>query len=82
MSTPAKQELDPALVAEPYYNAPQLETLYGLLIVKNGYLIADGCFNEGSVIQESSRQSTIKSYTSALVGIMQHDYNLLIRDLS
>jgi len=69
VSTPAEQGLDPMLVAELYYNAAELETLYGLLVIKNGYLIAEGYFNEGSVEQLSNRQSTTKSFTSALVGI-------------
>ena len=69
VSTPEEQGLDPMLVAELYYNAAELETLYGLLVIKNGYLIAEGYFNEGSVEQVSNRQSTTKSFTSALVGI-------------
>lgn len=69
VSTPAEQGLDPMLVAELYYNAAELETLYGLLVIKNGHLIAEGYFNEGAVEQLSGRQSATKSYTSALVGI-------------
>jgi len=69
ISTPEEQGLDPMLVAELYYNAAELETLYGLLVVKNGYLIAEGYFNEGSVEQKARLQSATKSYTSALVGI-------------
>jgi len=70
VSTPEEQGLNPVLVAELFYNASELETIYGLLVVKNGYLIAEGYFNIGSVVQKStSRQSTTKSYTSALVGI-------------
>ncbi len=69
VSTPAEQGLDPMLVAELYYNAAELETIYGLLVVKNGYLIAEGYFNEGSVEQKARVQSVTKSYTSALVGI-------------
>jgi CubicO group peptidase (beta-lactamase class C family) len=57
------------LVAELYYNAAELETLYGLLVVKNGHLIAEGYFNEGSVEQKALLQSASKSYISALVGI-------------
>jgi len=49
--------------------APSLSTLYGLLVTKNGHLIAEGCFNEGSVDQLSARQSVTKSYTSARVGV-------------
>jgi CubicO group peptidase (beta-lactamase class C family) len=69
VSTTAEQGLDPMLVAELYYNAAELETLYSLLVVKNGYLIAEDYFNEGSVNQKDRLQSVTKSYTSALVGI-------------
>lgn len=69
VSTPEEQGLDPLLVAEIYCDAAHLETLYGLLIVKNGYLIAEGYFNEGSMEQLSKRASVTKSYTSAMVGI-------------
>jgi CubicO group peptidase (beta-lactamase class C family) len=57
------------LVAELYLDASEMETLYGLLVVKNGYLVAEGYFNEGSVEQKARLQSATKSYTSALVGI-------------
>ena len=69
VSTPAEQGLDPMLLAELYHDAAKSKTLYGLLVVKNGHLIAEGYFNEGSVEQLSGRQSATKSYTSALVGI-------------
>jgi len=69
VSTPEAQGLDPMLVAEMYYNAAELETIYSLLVIKNGYLIAEDYFNEGSVDQKDRLQSVTKSYTSALVGI-------------
>jgi CubicO group peptidase (beta-lactamase class C family) len=69
VSTPAEQGLDPMLVAELYYDAAELETLYGLLVIKNGHLIAEDYFHEGSIEQLSARHSATKSYTSALVGI-------------
>jgi CubicO group peptidase (beta-lactamase class C family) len=69
VSTPEAQGIDPALVARFYCNAAELKTLYGLLVVKNGYLIAERYFNEGSIDQVSGRQSATKSFTSALVGI-------------
>ena len=69
VSTPEEQGLDPTLVAELYYNADALERLYGLLVVKNGHLIAEKYFNEGSVDQKARIQSATKSVTSALVGI-------------
>jgi len=69
VSTPAEQGLDPMLVAELYHNAAQLERIYGLLVIKNGHLVAEDYFNEGSVEQKARLQSVTKSYTSALVGI-------------
>ncbi len=69
VSTPAEQRLDPMLVAELYLDAAEMETLYGLLVIKNGYLIAEGYFNEGAVEQKALVQSVSKSYISALVGI-------------
>ena len=69
VSTPAEQGIDPQLIAELYFNAARLETLYSLLVVKNGYLIAEDYFNEGSVDQRDLLQSATKSVTSALVGI-------------
>jgi CubicO group peptidase (beta-lactamase class C family) len=69
MSKPAEQGLDPMLVAELYLNAAELETLYGLLVIKNGHLVAEKYFNEGSIEQKARLQSATKSVTSALVGI-------------
>lgn len=69
VSTPEEQGLDPMLLAELYDGAAKLETLYGLLVIRKGHLIAEGYFNEGSVEQSPGRQSATKSYTSALVGI-------------
>jgi hypothetical protein len=53
VSTPEAQGLDPMVVAELYYHAAGLETLYSLLVVVNGNLIAEGYFNEGSVDQQA-----------------------------
>jgi CubicO group peptidase (beta-lactamase class C family) len=69
VSTPAEQGLDPLLLAQLYHNAAELETLYSLLVVKDGYLIAEDYFNQGSLDQIALLQSASKSYLSALVGI-------------
>lgn len=69
ISTPEEQGLDPDLVAELFYDASQQETIYSLLVIKNGYLIAEEYFNAGSVDQKDRLQSVTKSFTSALVGI-------------
>ena len=69
VSTPEEQGLDPELVAELYYNASHLETIYSLLVFKNGYLVAEDYFNGGAPDKQSKVQSVTKSITSALVGI-------------
>ena len=69
VSTPEEQGLDPDLVAELYYNASQLETIYSLLVFKNGSLVAEDYFNGGTPDRQSKVQSVTKSITSALVGI-------------
>jgi CubicO group peptidase (beta-lactamase class C family) len=75
VSPPAAQGLDPTDVARLYLDATGLSTLYSILIVKNGHLIAEGYFNEGSIDQVYARQSITKSYTSALVGVaLQQGY--------
>ncbi len=69
VSTPAEQGLDPEAVAELYLEAEDVETLHSLLVIKNGYLVAEGYFHGGSADQATRIQSATKSYTSALVGI-------------
>jgi CubicO group peptidase (beta-lactamase class C family) len=69
VSTPEAEGLDPMLVAELYYYAAQMETLRALLVIKDGRLIAEGYFNDGSIDQKARLQSVTKSFTSALVGI-------------
>jgi len=69
VSTPEAEGLDPRLVAELYYHAAQMETLRGLLVIKNGRLIAEDYFNDGAIDQTARLQSVTKSFTSALVGI-------------
>ena len=69
ISTPEAQGLDPMLVARMYYNAEKHDTIYSLLVVKNGKLIAEKYFNVGSIDELGKRASVTKSYTSALVGI-------------
>jgi len=69
VSTPEEQGLDPESVAELYLEAEDVKTLHSLLVIKNGYLVAEGYFHGGSADQAARIQSATKSYTSALVGI-------------
>lgn len=69
ISTPAAEGLDSMLVAELYYNAENVETIFSLLILKNDKLIAEKYFHGAEVNLKFRLQSVTKSYTSALVGI-------------
>jgi CubicO group peptidase (beta-lactamase class C family) len=69
VSTPEEQGLDPDLVARLYLNAEEVETIRSLLVIKNGYLIAEKYFHDGSLDQKARVQSVTKSFTSALVGL-------------
>ena len=69
VSTPEEQDIDPLLLNELYENAAEMETIYGLLVVKNGNLIAEDYFNGSFINQKNLIQSVSKSYISALVGI-------------
>jgi CubicO group peptidase (beta-lactamase class C family) len=69
ISTAAEQGLDPVRVAKLYYNASKLDTIYSILVIKNGYLVAEKYFNGASIDQLSRRASVTKSYTSAMVGL-------------
>jgi CubicO group peptidase (beta-lactamase class C family) len=69
VSTPEEQDLDPLLVARMYAEAAELETIYGLLVIKNGHLVAEEYFQDASVERKENVQSVTKSYISALVGI-------------
>jgi hypothetical protein len=57
ISTPEEQGLDPMLVAELYYEAGKLDSIYSLLIIKNDRLIAEKYFNDGSIDLKSKLQS-------------------------
>ncbi len=72
-TTPAEVGLEPTLLAELFLDASNLNNLYGLLVVKDGRLVAEGYFHEGSVSQLSSRQSVTKSFLSALFGIARRE---------
>lgn len=56
-------------MARLYYDASQHETIYALLVIKDGHLIAEDYFNGGFTDKEYFVQSATKSYTSALVGV-------------
>jgi CubicO group peptidase (beta-lactamase class C family) len=73
VSTPSEVGLDPQAVAEVYWRADRLDSIYSLLIVKEGRLVAEDYFNIGRADQVTNMQSVTKSYTGALAGIALDD---------
>ncbi len=69
ISTPEQQGLEAEHIAALYKNADKQDTLYSLLVIKNGFLVAEQYFNGGSAEEKTLIQSASKSYISALVGI-------------
>ena len=73
ISTPEAEGLDPLRVAELYWKAERVETLYALLVVKNGKLVGEKYLHGGSADGTSNLQSATKSVLSALVGLAIQD---------
>lgn len=69
VSTPEEQDVDPVVVAKLYHDAAQLETLFGLLVIKHDQLIAEKYFHGAAIDRAHDRMSVTKSVVSALVGL-------------
>lgn len=69
LAKPAEVGLDRARLADLYLDAAHLKNVFGLLVVKDGKLVAERYFHEGGVDQVSTRHSITKSFLSALYGI-------------
>ncbi len=69
ISTASEQGVDPGTLDNAYREAQKISNLYSLLVVKNGYLIAEKYFNGSTIDTATPTASVNKSYTSALVGI-------------
>lgn len=68
-STPEAEGLDPRAVARLFYRAAELDTIYGLLVVRNGRLVAEDYWHGSGSWHDSDVQSVTKSVVGALVGI-------------
>lgn len=69
VSSPEASGVDPDLIADLYLEAAHLKKLWGLLVVKDEKLVAEGYFDKGGIDQVETRQSVAKSFMSALYGI-------------
>jgi CubicO group peptidase (beta-lactamase class C family) len=80
VSTPEAEGLDPAEVENLYHRAEEVEHLYSILIIKNGYLIAEKYFNGQDINDANPIASVTKSFISALSGIALRENILPSRD--
>jgi CubicO group peptidase (beta-lactamase class C family) len=69
VSTPEAQGLDPALVLSAYQRAVTLTNIYSLLVVKNGFLVAEKYFHGQAHNIANPTASVTKSIVSCLTGI-------------
>jgi CubicO group peptidase (beta-lactamase class C family) len=76
ISSPEEVGLNPRLLERFFEDAAEMETLYGLLVVKDGSLIAEQYFNGGSIDRRQDLASVTKSFTSALMGIAFRECDL------
>ena len=69
LSSLLAQDIDSTVINNLFVDAENLDNLYSLLIVKNGYLIAEKYFNGMTVNDPARTASVTKSIVSALAGI-------------
>lgn len=69
ISTASEQGVNPGTLDNVYLEAKSISNLYSLLVVKNGYLIAEKYFNGSAIDNATPTASVTKSYISALTGI-------------
>jgi len=80
ISSAVEQGLDSLMLDKTYLRAQKLDNLYSLLILKNGYLVAEGYFN-GLTVNDARRTASVtKSITSALTGIAIRENLILDTD--
>jgi len=76
ISTPEEQGLDSRKLDEIYEDAQRFDHIYSLIIVRNGFLIAEKYFNGQGIFDAHSTASVTKSITSALTGIALRENHL------
>ena len=69
ISEAGKQNVDSITLNSLYAEAEKLDNIYSLLVIKNGFLVAEKYFNGKSVTDATPTASVTKSITSALTGI-------------
>ena len=69
VAKPEEVGIDRKLLADLYLEAEHVKNLWGLLVVKDDKLVAEGYFNKGGIDHVDTRMSASKSIMSALFGI-------------
>lgn len=69
LSTPAEQGLDSLKLQTAYVEAEQTGFMDALIIIKNGYIVAEDYYNGYSKINAHNVKSVSKSFLSAITGI-------------
>ncbi len=69
VSTAQQQGMDHQMLMDGYKNAEDQKFIYSLLVIKNGYLIAEKYFNRYHPFMPANLKSVTKSFLSALIGI-------------
>jgi len=73
VSTPAAVGMNQKILDSAYIKAEQLGFVDGLLVIKNGYLVAEKYYNGYDRNTPHQIWSDTKSFLSAMVGIALHD---------
>ena len=69
LSTPAEQEMDPAILDSASIQARLKGFIDGLLVIRNGYIIAENYFNGYGINSPHNVMSVSKSFLSAITGL-------------
>jgi CubicO group peptidase (beta-lactamase class C family) len=69
ISTPEAQGMSSSELIEAFEKASDMSFLYSIIVVRNGFLVAEKYYNGASVDQAKYVASVTKSYLSALIGI-------------
>ena len=69
ISSPEKQGMNSQVLDSAFTRARQISFVDGLLIIRNGYLIAEGYYNGYNAATPHNVMSVSKSFLSAIVGI-------------
>ena len=80
VSTAEEQGMDPVIIGSLYEEARKLDNIFSVLVVRNGYLVAEHYYNGRSVSDAEPVASVTKSIVSALTGIALKEKYIISTD--